>query len=153
MTLRRSRRNVTSPALRLAAQIDGGIVHVRPDAEPRRKYRERERDTPRMLWTKAQPCCAYDLVRLLDGGFRLHLIIGPCAGPVEADHAGRRGRGRKADDDTVIPLCVRHHREPGLDALLYGLLKRGAMREAKDRIISRQRGRYAAHLLTAARAA
>lgn len=33
-----------------------------------------------------------------------------CEGPVEADHAGARPIGRKASDDTAIPLCSRHHR-------------------------------------------
>lgn len=34
-----------------------------------------------------------------------------CDGPIEADHAGRRPMGRKADDSTCIPLCRKHHRE------------------------------------------
>ena len=48
-----------------------------------------------MLWIKQQTCCATELSR--------------CYGPVEADHAGRRGVGRKADDRTCIPLCQLHH--------------------------------------------
>ena len=35
---------------------------------------------------------------------------GPCSGGIEADHAGERPVGRKADDDTCIPLCSFHHR-------------------------------------------
>jgi hypothetical protein len=35
----------------------------------------------------------------------------PCRGPVEAHHAGPRGMGQKAPDDTAIPLCTRHHRD------------------------------------------
>lgn len=34
-----------------------------------------------------------------------------CEGPIEADHAGRRPLGRKADDDTCIPLCRLAHRQ------------------------------------------
>lgn len=34
-----------------------------------------------------------------------------CLGRVEADHAGARPLGRKASDDTAIPMCQRHHRE------------------------------------------
>lgn len=34
----------------------------------------------------------------------------PCAGRVEADHAGDRPKGKKAPDTTCIPLCHRHHR-------------------------------------------
>lgn len=35
----------------------------------------------------------------------------PCFGHVEADHAGMRVLGRKADDTTCIALCQQHHRE------------------------------------------
>lgn len=49
-----------------------------------------------MLWVKRQPC-------LMRG------IWGRCSGPVEADHSGPRGVGRKAHDITCIPLCQRHH--------------------------------------------
>lgn len=35
----------------------------------------------------------------------------PCGGIIEADHAGVRPVGRKADDDTAIPMCTSHHRE------------------------------------------
>jgi len=49
-----------------------------------------------MLWVKRQPC-------LMRG------VWGSCSGPVEADHAGRRGAGRKAHDSTCIPLCRYHH--------------------------------------------
>lgn len=49
-----------------------------------------------MGWVKQQPCAARHL--------------GPCDGVIEADHAGRRGIGQKADDRTCIPLCTRHHR-------------------------------------------
>lgn len=34
-----------------------------------------------------------------------------CAGPIEADHAGARPLGRKADDSTCIPLCQLAHRQ------------------------------------------
>jgi hypothetical protein len=49
-----------------------------------------------MLWVKGQPC-------LMRG------VWDRCSGPVEADHAGRRGIGQKAHDSTCIPLCHRHH--------------------------------------------
>lgn len=32
-----------------------------------------------------------------------------CAGPIHAHHAGMRGFGQKASDDTCIPLCAFHH--------------------------------------------
>ena len=34
-----------------------------------------------------------------------------CWGPVEADHAGPRPVGRKADDRTAVPLCRQHHHQ------------------------------------------
>lgn len=66
---------------------------------PRRKssYKRRERDFDYMGWVKQQPCAA--------------ATLSACEGPVEADHAGRRGVGQKADDSTCIPLCSSHHRQ------------------------------------------
>lgn len=64
------------------------------------KYRRRARDPAYMAWVRIQPCCA----RVFS-----HLTL--CRGPIEADHAGRRGVGQKADDRTCIPLCRQHHRE------------------------------------------
>jgi hypothetical protein len=62
---------------------------------PRRS--ERVRDADHLHRVHDLPCCARDL--------------SPCFGPIEADHAGRRPMGRKADDDTCISLCVGHHRQ------------------------------------------
>lgn len=62
------------------------------------KYAMRERDIDYMLWVKTLPC----LLAGVDGA-------GPCTGVVEADHAGLRGMGQKAPDDTCIPLCSGHH--------------------------------------------
>lgn len=33
-----------------------------------------------------------------------------CSGVVEAHHAGPRGLGQRAHDETCIPLCTKHHR-------------------------------------------
>lgn len=63
------------------------------------KYRRRPRDRAYMAWIRRQPCCARETATT------------PCQGRVEADHAGRRGIGQKADDRTCIPLCRNHHRE------------------------------------------
>jgi hypothetical protein len=49
-----------------------------------------------MQWVRKMPCAA----RAVDPH---------CDGHVQADHAGRRGVGRKADDRTCIPLCEKHH--------------------------------------------
>ena len=63
----------------------------------RTKYRQRQRERAYMLFVRHLPCAAREL--------------GRCEGHVEADHAGRRGVGQKAGDDTCIPLCAKHHRE------------------------------------------
>lgn len=69
----------------------------RGDSTGRRSgYRERPRETERMLWIKTLPCCA-------PGPHECHRII-------EAHHAGPKpGMGRKAPDDTCIPLCRQAH--------------------------------------------
>lgn len=33
----------------------------------------------------------------------------PCDGALHAHHAGERGYGQKAPDETCIPLCHKHH--------------------------------------------
>jgi hypothetical protein len=38
-------------------------------------------------------------------------MVHNCHEASEAHHAGRRAAGRKADDDTCIPFCQRHHVE------------------------------------------
>jgi hypothetical protein len=72
--------------------------------KPKKKrtaYATRERDTPYMLWCKLLPCLLAPYQHLA--------AIGACDGPTEADHAGERALGRKAPDNTVIPLCRLHH--------------------------------------------
>jgi hypothetical protein len=59
--------------------------------------KERVRDYDYMRWVKTMPCLLVDV------------CVG-CLGPVEAHHAGERGFGQKAPDDTCIPLCTAHHR-------------------------------------------
>jgi len=77
-------------------RLNGPVTAQARLPKPRSKYKARPRDTDYMLWVKRQPC-------LMRG------IWGSCQGRVEADHAGRRGTGRKAHDSTCIPLCRRHH--------------------------------------------
>lgn len=48
-------------------------------------------------------------LRCLCSGPGLLTVPGACSQVVEAHHAGRRGMGRKAHDDTAIPLCSLHH--------------------------------------------
>ena len=65
-------------------------------------HSERERDLAFMGWVKTLPCC-----------LRRERDAGPCSSGgrtwSEADHAGERAGFRRADDDTCIPLCSRHH--------------------------------------------
>ena len=35
----------------------------------------------------------------------------PCGGAMEAHHAGIRGLGQRAHDESSVPLCTYHHRE------------------------------------------
>lgn len=72
------------------------------------RYSRRERDIPRMLWTKTLPCMLRP-----EPPFR-NLWHGPaesdgCRGVVEAHHAGEHAGWQKAPDDTVIPMCDYHH--------------------------------------------
>lgn len=64
-------------------------------AAPRKSERKRD---PRFLeFVRERPCIAMGLTDTR------------CLGRVHAHHAGPRPHGRKADDDTCIPLCAKHH--------------------------------------------
>jgi len=67
---------------------------------PRKKsaYATRPRDLDYMAWIRSQPCAAGE-------------FAAPCSGRIEADHVGRRPTGRKAADDTCVPMCQHHHRQ------------------------------------------
>lgn len=71
------------------------------------KYARRERDYERMAWCKTLACA------VAAGGISSPLWMGPapdaCQRGIEAHHAGERGIGQKAPDNTVIPLCDHHH--------------------------------------------
>lgn len=106
------------------------------------EYSDRDRDFDRMGWIKLQRCCAHTIGH----------DVGPCRGPIEADHAGGyadgRGTSHKSTDDTTIPLCARHHREPGLRSILFGRLALGELREWQDRMIAHYRAAYLEHVET-----
>jgi hypothetical protein len=96
--LRRARSilAIAAPGPGSASLLNGPLTAPDRASLRRSKYRSRPRDTDYMLWVKRQPC-------LMRG------IWGHCEGRVEADHAGRRPKGRKAHDSTCIPLCRYHH--------------------------------------------
>ena len=78
-------------------------------------YRRRVRDIAYMKRVKKLPCAVRWFSRQLFNqivwnGFGQQGAT-CCEGRVEADHAGVRGLGQKADDRTCIPMCTRHHRE------------------------------------------
>lgn len=122
-------------------------------ATPRRSGRVRDRDY--LLAVKELPCCLRpDDIRVMSReptwesirGARLlsdyvRGMIGPCDGPTEADHAGVRPVGRKADDDTAIPLCRRHHRERTDYTGVFGMFNAALMRNWCDMAIAATRAR------------
>jgi hypothetical protein len=70
----------------------------------RNSYRRRPRDLPYLRWLKTRSCIVG------------HAFGDPCAGVVEAAHreVGGRAMGQKTPDGDALPICVRHHREPGM---------------------------------------
>ncbi len=100
------------------------------------RYRKRPRDLARMAWIKTLPCCATDLLIPQEQ-------VGHCEGVIEADHAGGgAGMGQKCNDTLCIPLCVRHHRAPGLEHLLYGHVPHGYVRQWKSWQAEQFRNQY-----------
>lgn len=96
-----------------------------------KKYRRRERKLDFMAYVLWLPC----ELRNVHGA-------GRCCGRVQADHAGLRSFGQKADDDTCIPLCEKHHRDR-TDYTGYFKNWRGVrMRAWCDRVIHVTQGRY-----------
>lgn len=79
-------------------------------------YRRRERFVDYMLWVKTLPCMVSQIgIAFAPSGevliVQLRSPRADCYGEVQADHAGRRAFGRKAHDNTCIPLCREHHDE------------------------------------------
>lgn len=77
----------------------GGPLKRRTRLKAKRSTKRRSgrvRDTEYMAWIRSLPC-------ILAGNH--------CSGRVHAHHAGKRAFGRKASDNTCIPLCAGHHGE------------------------------------------
>jgi hypothetical protein len=104
------------------------------------KHSERPRDFDRMAFVKTCPC----LLRDVDGA-------GDCdgwvIGVVDADHAGARAGFHRADDDTVIPLCARHHRDRTASRGYFAMLTRPERRTWCKAAIEATRAKYAAYLI------
>lgn len=67
--------------------------------KPPRRLTRQVRDPDYLAWLHTQPCWL--------------AAFGGCAGNVEADHGSGHGTGQRNPDAMALPVCVRHHREPG----------------------------------------
>jgi len=99
---------------------------------PKSAYRPRPRDTAYMAWVRRQPCAARGM--------------GACTGHIEADHAGRRSVGRKAGDDTCIPLCHKHHVQRTSFSGPFRSWSQTAMRRWLELLVMTYRGQYQGEL-------
>lgn len=97
------------------------------------KYRRRPRFLDYMMWIKREPCCARAVG---------YLVSAPCRGRVEADHAGKRVTGQKADDRTCIPLCQRHHQDRNDFQGAFRAFKHDQMRAWLDQMIDQHQILY-----------
>jgi hypothetical protein len=104
------------------------------------KHSERPRDFDRMSWCKLQRCLLHDV----DGAGACE---GWVQGVVDADHAGERAGFHRAPDDTVIPLCARHHRDRTCSSGYFAMLTRAERLEWRLRAIEATQAKYAAHLI------
>lgn len=98
-----------------------------------KKYARRERGWDFMAYILKQPCA------VRHGNV---VVIHPCEGRVQADHAGTRGLGVKSADDTCIPLCRKHHGERTDYKGFFKNWKGPQMREWCDRMIHYYQGLY-----------
>lgn len=96
------------------------------------KYRARARDFEYMAWIRRQPCA----VRAE------HRLTSPCAGRMEADHAGLRAMGQKADDRTCIPLCHKHHVQRTSMSGVFATFTKTTMRAWLDSQVTDHQHRY-----------
>lgn len=100
------------------------------------KYSRRERDFEYMGWVKQQPCSMIIMPPLAP-----HITA--CSGGIEAHHAGVRGLGQKASDDTCIALCSRHHGELTDRRGTFAGWERGVVKSWELAAVSSHRTRYA----------
>lgn len=104
-------------------------------------YRRRERDVPYMRWVKRLACVCRALppetfVSFIEGRV-MPAKLTPCTGRVEADHAGERGMGQKADDRTCIPMCSSHHAQRHAHNGAFKHLNRDELRAWRTEAITR----------------
>lgn len=104
------------------------------------RYAKRPRDTEFMLWVKTLLCSVEEERPCAD------LEPEPCAGPVEADHAGARGLGQKCSDRECIPLCSAHHRQRTDHSGTFKHVSREDERAWRSRAIARTQAMWAERL-------
>lgn len=103
-------------------------------------YRRRERDFPFMGFVKQQPCIVRELPPFLfldSAASAAKYKATPCSAVVEADHAGSRGIGQKAADNTCIPLCSSHHSQRTNHTGVFWLLDQQELRAWRAEAIAR----------------
>lgn len=105
-------------------------------------YARRERDMDRMGVVRSWPCCV-----AVPGEVAWPGPVPPdaCMGTTEAHHAGERGLGRKAPDDSVIALCDHHHDDFTDRRGVFSGWPRGAARAWQDEQIARHQQLYEGH--------
>ena len=100
-----------SAPLRRKAPLKRSKPPKRKRSTPRRSARVRDPEYLQIV--RGLACCAPPPMRPSDPAHFMNISREEWnrhEGPVEADHAGQRPVGRKADDSTAIPMCRRHHR-------------------------------------------
>lgn len=107
--------------------------------EDRNSYARRERDFDRMGEVRTWRCCVAE-----PGGVPWPGQAPPdaCSGPIQAHHAGARGLGVKAPDDTVTAMCDHHHDDFTDRRGIFAGWPRGAARAWQDAQIERHRRLY-----------
>lgn len=99
------------------------------------RYTVRPRNWEYMDWVRSQRC-----LLAKKGG------AGDCQGRTEADHAGvDHARGRKAPDETCIPLCTRHHRDRHEATGFFRDMSKDERRQWRLEAIVRTQQAYFAH--------
>jgi hypothetical protein len=84
-----------------------------------------------VLWVKTLPCCAHSFDPTCSAGY------------VEAHHAGDRPFGRKAHDETCIPLCTKHHREWHDAGGVFRFWKKDQRRSWRDEMVAKTTAAFA----------
>lgn len=113
----------------------------------RKTWMKQRRATPRRsgrvydvefrAWCRHQPCAVRDEAPDPNR-------LTTCGGRVEADHQGARAAGRKADDETCVPLCRAHHRQRTDHSGAFRELDQEQLRAWRGRAIERTQAAWRA---------